>query len=211
MVQRFYLVKEEFNLAKEYGIKIRPQYAKCLASLKKGQKINPQEFVKSHLNEFTSKPQSFKSNRFLIYHSFTLGKKIGILQALTLEETGYSTSFDKFCQLDTMKYFIGQMGRSTYKNLKVSGMGGTAESYSYKLWKFNEWLHGKSFEFQISEQKDHETFKRTRKSITLKGLEHFLRLYQDPYKIEQDFIRIIKNFLMDPIHKNKRQKTNSKN
>lgn len=204
MVQTFYLVKEEFDPNKDYGIEIRKQFGKCLSVLRRGERVNLNEFVQSHLNKFTSKEQSLKSNRALIYHSFTIGKKIGMLEALSQEETGFSISFDNFCKLETITYFMSQLRGSRYKNLKPKSNGSTAISYSYKLWKFNEWLHGKTFEFQTSEQKGKETFLRIKKQIALTGLEHFLKLYQDPYKTEQEFVKIIKQYLMDPIHKGKR-------
>lgn len=206
-MKRFYLVLEEFDPERDYGVKIKPQYKKCLAVLKKGERINPYEFVNAHINEFTEKPQGFKTNRTLIYHSFTIGKRVGILQQLTLEESGYSISYDRFCQLESIQYFMSQHKGNAYKNLKTSQKGGTAGTYSNWLWKFNEWLYGKSFEFQISEQKDQDTFRRIRKIVKLKGLEHLLKLYTDPYKIEQEFIKIIKTYLLDPSHAQKRQKT----
>jgi integrase len=206
-VKRFYLVLEEFDPKKDYGVKIKPQYKKCLAVLKKGQRINPHEFVNAHLNEFTEKSHGFKTNRTLIYHSFTIGRRIGMLQQLTLEETGYSISYDKFCRLESMQHFMSQLKGNSYKNLKTNRMGGTAGTYSSWLWKFNEWLYGKSFEFQISEQKDQDTFKRIRKTVRLNGLEHLLKLYKDPYKIEQEFTKLIKTYLLDPSHAQKRQKT----
>jgi hypothetical protein len=201
-----YLVTEEFNPKKDYGIKIRAQYAKCLASLKKDAKINPHDFVKAHLNEFTSKPQSFKSNRTLIYHSFTIGKKIGMLRVLTQEETGYSISYENFCKLKTVSEFIAQHRKSAYKNLPPKKNKSTAGSYSWRLWKFNEWLHGKTFEFQRLVQKSETSFERIKETITLTDVEHFLELYKDAQK-PQEFIAIIKLYLRDPIHEGKRDKT----
>ncbi|WP_268542364.1 tyrosine-type recombinase/integrase [Candidatus Nitrosotenuis cloacae] len=206
-MKRFYLVLEEFDPKKDYGVKIKPQYKKCLSILKKGEKINRHDFINAHLNEFTDKPLGFKSNRDLVGHSFTIGKRIGMLQQLTLEETGYSISYDKFCQLESVKYFIAQLKGNSYKNLKANRRIGTAGTYSNWLWHFNEWLYGKSFEFQFSEQKDQDTFKRIRKTVRLKGLEHFLKLYQDPYKIEQEFIKVIKSYLLEPTNMEKRRKT----
>ena len=43
MVKQYYKVLKKFNPEKDYGIKIRKQYGKCLSMLKAGQKINPQE------------------------------------------------------------------------------------------------------------------------------------------------------------------------
>lgn len=57
MVTQYYNVVEEYDQNKSYGIKIRNQYVKCLALLKKGDKVNPYQFTEAHLNEFTKKPR----------------------------------------------------------------------------------------------------------------------------------------------------------
>lgn len=75
-MKRFYLVLEEFDPKKDYGVKIKPQYKKCLSILKKDEKINRHDFINAHLNEFTDKPLGFKSNRDLVGHSFTIGKRL---------------------------------------------------------------------------------------------------------------------------------------
>lgn len=207
MVKQYYLVQEEFDPTKDYGIIIRKQYAQCLATLKKDDKVNPHEFVKTNLNRFTSKPQPFVTNRYLVYHSFTLGKKIGILRPLTQTEKGYSISFADFCKLESVSYFMSQLRTSRFKNLAPKGIGSTAEAYTYRLWHFDQWIHGKEFEFTISEQDGKDVFRRIKSKVTLRGVEHLLELYKDPYKAESEFSKIIKGYLLDPIHKGKRQKT----
>lgn len=206
-MKQYYLVQEEFNPTKDYGIKIRKQYAECLASLKKDERINPHEFIKTNLDKFTSKPQPFVTNRTLVYHSFTLGKKIGMLKPLSRTESGYSISFSDFCRLETVSYFMSQLRSSRFKNLAQKGIGSTAESYAYRLWNFDQWLHGKTFEITASEQSGKDLFRRTKTTVLLNGVEHFLELYKDPYKIESEFVKIVKGYLLDPIHRGKRQKT----
>ena len=49
MVQNFLRVVEDFDPNKNYEIKIRPQYARILASLKKGETVNPKEFIEKTL------------------------------------------------------------------------------------------------------------------------------------------------------------------
>jgi hypothetical protein len=44
-VKQFYKVLKKFNSEKDYGVKIRPQYATCLSMLKVGQKINQKDFA----------------------------------------------------------------------------------------------------------------------------------------------------------------------
>lgn len=112
-------VIEEFDPTKDYGIEIRKQYRMCLSSLKKGQKINPNEFIRNNLNKFTHGTKPFKTNREAVYHAFWIGKKIGILKSLPCEESGVYISFDNFCNLDSVSYFIEQLRENRYRNLTV--------------------------------------------------------------------------------------------
>jgi hypothetical protein len=88
MVQNFLKVVDAFDPDKDYGEEIRPQYARCLSVLKKGETINPREFIKKNLDKFTKGKRSLKSNSQLIYHAFWVGKFIGILKELPHEESG---------------------------------------------------------------------------------------------------------------------------
>ena len=97
MVKQIYTVLEEFDGKKDYGIEIRRQYQKCLSTLKKGEKITPAEYAKQHLNEFTLKPRDFVLNRTIVSHSCTIGKRIGMLQEVSLEDRGiYDELLKKF-------------------------------------------------------------------------------------------------------------------
>ena len=70
-----------------------------------------------------------------------------------------------------------------------------------QLHYFNNWLHGKSFEFNITKQIDVDTFKKERTRVVLEGVEHFLNLFQASLNSDSDFVRIIKLYLMDDINK----------
>ena len=54
MVLTGYTVINQFDVNVTYDIHIRPQYQKILESLKKGQKMRPQDFIKSHIGQFGS-------------------------------------------------------------------------------------------------------------------------------------------------------------
>jgi hypothetical protein len=45
---KVYQVLKKFDSKKDYGFDIRPQYAKCLAVMKKGEKIDSKAFAKEH-------------------------------------------------------------------------------------------------------------------------------------------------------------------
>jgi hypothetical protein len=50
-MKNYYNVVREFDPCKDYGIKVRKQFVKCLSVLKQGQKINPDEFIKEHCKQ----------------------------------------------------------------------------------------------------------------------------------------------------------------
>ncbi len=147
MVKQYYTIVEEFDSQKDYGIPMRKQYTQVLATLKKGEKVNPLEFTEKHLNEFTTKLRLRKTNRDIIYHSFSIGKKIGIMKEVTPQEKGIALEKEKFLALETIQYCLRQLRGSRYKNVTPTNPAGTASVYGYRLWQFNNWLSGKSFEF----------------------------------------------------------------
>lgn len=205
VVKSYLDVVEEFDPARNYELKIRPQYVRCLSILKKGDRINLKEFIESHLNEFTNGIKSFKTNREAIAHSFWIGRKIGILRPVPQQEV-MAISFDEFCKLETISYFLDQLRDSHVKNLAAKN-NGTKYTYSHRLWKFNEWLHGKSFEFHRAVHLKGDTFKRVTETITLEGVEHLLKLYQEPFKVESEFVKVVKKYLLDQMHEGKRATT----
>lgn len=188
-----YLVVNTYDPQNDYGIKIRKQYCGILSSLKPGQRVIPQEFIQDNLNKFTRK-KSFSTNSEAVYHALTIGKKIGILRQLSAEEKGLPISYEQFCKQDTVKYFIEQLCQTKYKNLDLGKRSGTAFTYSNHLWKFNNWLHDKEFEFTSEIQTGLDTFQRKGVIVKLKGVQHFLELYLKSYNSKPDFVRVIKSF-----------------
>ena len=200
----YYNVVREFDPSKDYGIKIRKQFAKCLCVFKKGQKINPDEFIKEHLDEFTIKKITMKSNRSIVYHSLSLGLTMGMLEPVSQKELGIAISYDEFCQLETVAYFLEQLKGSQYRNVDPKKKMGTASCYAYRLWHFNIWLHGRSFEFYTEVQQGNDTYKREKKQVTINNVEQLLQMYQAPYKLEADFVKVVKKYLLDSVHEHKR-------
>lgn len=207
MVQHFLKVVQAFDPDKDYEIKIRLQYVKCLSVLKKGETINPRKFIEENQDKFTKGKRSFKSNSQLVYHAFWYGKKIGMLKELSHEDSGVPISYENFCKLESVSYFISQLRKSRYRNVDPGKATGTRHAYAYRLWSFNNWLHGKTFEFTHEIQIKKDTYKRGTESIQLNGVEDLLKLYQQPFKLDAEFAKIVKMYLMDPKHKSKRAKT----
>lgn len=207
MTKQIYKVIEEFDENKDYGIKIRRQYQKCLSTLKKGETITPPEHARKHLNEFTLKPREFQTNREIVSHACTIGRKIGVLQEVSLEERGICMTRQEFDKLESIQYCTKQLRGSRYKNVDPRKESGTADAYSYRLWKWNNWIHGKSFEFYTEIQTDIDTYKRVREKIKLDGIEQLLNIAKQPFNSKPDIIRVIKEYLLDPMHEGKRAST----
>ena len=204
MIKQLYKVIDTFDAKKDYGTNIRKQYVKCLTTFQKGQTIDPYQFTKEHLNQFTKKLRPFLTNRQLVYHCITIGKKIGILQPIPMKKLGVAIPYDEFCQLETVQYFREQLRGPRYRNIDPKREMGTSNAYAYRLWHFNNWIHGKTFDFLTEIQTGQNTFQRQIKPVSVDSVEQLLKMYQQPYRVPSDYIKVVKKYLLDPIHKNKR-------
>ena len=198
----FHQVIEEYNPDKEYSIPIRNQVANCLSLMKKGEQFRTFDFAREHIHELSSK-NKFDTARYVVTHSLRVARKIGMIEEI---EENHS-SFAEFCQLETVLHLKSQLRGSRYKHSESNGnqkLSGTQLSYLHHLYHFNNWLQGREFSCNVTIQTSQDTFKIKRKTITLEGLEHLLRLYEKTSQNDHDFVRIIKQYLMDDTHKGKR-------
>ena len=118
------------------------------------------------------------------------------------------TPFVEFCKQETVLYCIKQLRGSKFKNLiPQEKLSSTQKSYAYCFWRFNNWLHGRTFEFYQLNQVSSDSFQREKKSIVLQGLEDFFKLYVESHNSEQEFVKLIKHYLLDPGNKEKRAST----
>ncbi len=114
-------------------------------------------------------------------------------------------NFNEFTQLESVSYFLSQLRRSRLKNMPVdkNNFSGTQRRYCYNLLAFNNWLIGKKFEINQTRWIDQDTYKKTKTMITFTGIEHLLELCKESQNSDSDYIKIVKRFLLDDIHKNK--------
>lgn len=140
-----------------------------------------------------------------MYHSFGIARKIGIIERM--ETTENKIPFKEFCKLDTVRYYIDQLRSSRYKNIDPKRTSGTASAYSGRLWNFNNWIIGKSFEFNVDIQTDENAYQIQKKSVIIGNVQHLLKMYQQPHREKLNFIRIVKGYFLDPIHEGKRANT----
>ena len=206
MVKQYYKILRKFNPEKDYGIKIRKQYGKCLSMLKVGQKINQKDFANEFGHEFTKK-NTQKAREDAVYHAFVLGRKIGMLQELSAIELGYAISYEDFIKLKTVARLMSQHKGSKLKNIESKSHEGTRGAYARKLWKFNNWITNKEVTFTKIFQTSKDTFKQKIEKIKITGLEDFLHRYIQPLSQEREFVIVIKDYLLDPINKDQSDKT----
>ncbi|WP_428324348.1 tyrosine-type recombinase/integrase [Nitrosopumilus sp.] len=196
MVKQYYKVLKKFKKENDYGIKIRPQYASCLSMLKVGQRINQKDFATEFGHKFTKK-NTQKAREEAVYHAFAVGKKIGVLRVMSVTELGYSMPYDEFVKLETVAYFMKQHRGSRLKNIDSKSHQGTRGTYAYRLWKFNNWIDGREAEFTKIFPSGKDTFKQKIQKVKLKGVEDLLHHYTQPLSQEREFVKIIKEYLLD--------------
>jgi len=196
---KVYQVIQEYDPAQEYGVRVYPKEAKCLAILRKGQVLTQKQFLDEN-----SKFKSFKIYQRLVNLTFGTGEKIGVLKKIPAK----ATAFEEFCKQETVAYCIRQLRGCKFKNLKqTSNFSSTQKSYAYSLWRFSNWLEGRNFEYHQLLQTSGDSFQRKKTSIKLEGLEHFYKLFLESHNSDSEFAKVIKSFLLDPKFKEKRAST----
>jgi len=199
-------VVQTFDSSKNYGVHLPNKFKRIYSDLKEGQIIQSTQFIREEIPKY-SKSTNNTSMSNMGWRILKTGVSIGILKKQN--EFIPPISINDFRELETVSYWLGQLRNSRYKNIKISknGLSGTQDQYSYRLWVFNSWLHGKTFEIHQTRQISDDEFKVIVKKITLEGVEHLLKLYQKPHIIESDFIKILKRYLIDPMHSKKKATT----
>jgi len=191
-----YKVIDEFEDTRYNDLKIPNRILKCVKLFKKGDVFEPKIFAESHLSQLSTNGRpSKRGTQMTVTEAIKLGREIGLLQRV--EHT--PVSFDDFLTQETVSYFASQLRGGKLKNFKSdqNKPQSTKQSYIRNLWYFNNWLHGKTFEFSQVKQVDLDTFKKERYSVKLEGIEHFLKLYEDSNHSDSDFIKVIKRYLTD--------------
>lgn len=172
----------------------------CVKLFKKGDQFQPKQFIETNADKLTRRSNNkINACQFTVSKGIKIGRELGLLKYVETKPI----SFIDFSNLESMQYFANQLRGGKYKNLgsKKHKDNTTRRHYLLQLHYFNNWLYGKTFEFTITRQIDVDVFKREKTKVTLQGIEHFLKLFQDSMNADSDFIRIIKMFLMDDMHK----------
>lgn len=205
---KVYKVIGKFNPDKDYGIAIRPQYARCLASMKKGEEIDSRQFVADHKDEFTTRKNTLSANLAVVYKAISIGTKIGILKEIPTASV--PILYSDFCNLDTVSYFRSQLRGSNRKNTK-SNTDGTRDTYTRHLHYFNNWISGKSLEYTAEVSIGKDSYKKEKKKVTLEGIEHLLKIFAENPHDKKPFAKLIKRYFLESNlnSKSKSMRTNS--
>lgn len=195
----YYKVINEFDSNLDYGRSIQSRYQNCLVLLKKDDVFSQTDFLeKNHNSLGIRKKLKPDSAKIILNVSIKIAKDIGLLERVD-NDANTTISFKDFCKLETVDYFAQQLRGSKLKNLKDDKfwIKSTRGQYLYRLLRFNNWLHGRKFEYSKIRYIDNDTFKKERVIIILEGVEHFLKLYQESINSDSDYIKVIKRYLMD--------------
>ena len=190
MPTKYFEVLEDFDPSKLGKINATPSILQCLKLFKKGDIISPKKFAESNGKFLTKRSSKFSATLYTVDRSIQIAKKLGLLTVFDERPISYAD----FCQLESVQYFLSQLRGSKLKNLKADGMkeNTTKRSYVQQIYRFNNWLHGKSFEFSTTKQIDIDVFKKTKENIKLEGLEQLLQLYQGSFNTESEYIKVVK-------------------
>ena len=198
MPKRTYEVLQEYD-PKKHG-ELTKMQSRCLSLMKQGDIFEPKDLINDnmdYLSTFVSKNKKYSASH-TVFDTLKIAKGLGIIR----EVDDNPVSFDEFCQIESISYFADQLRGSKNKNLEEKRkVSSTKKDYLYRIWEFNNWLHGKAFEFKTTVYLSDTTFETRKEMVTLEGLDHLLTLYKNSFNADSDYIRVIKRFLNDETHK----------
>lgn len=198
MPTKYFEVLDQYDAEKHGQIKMPPNILKCIRLFKKGDIFSPKKFAEQNKDSLNITSTKLNATLFTVSNTVKIAKEIGLIKVFDEKPIKY----DDFYNLDSVQYFINQLRGSKMKNLKRDSIkeNSTKRHYLYQIYHFNNWLHGKTFEFSITKQIDIDVFKKTKEKVTLEGLEHLLSLYQSSHNTDSEFIKVVKLYLMDQVH-----------
>ena len=172
---------------------INLKHSVILKNLKKGQTVQSKDLIKyAEMNTVQSKQK-------LVQHALKKAREMGMIA-----DTNTKCSISEFREFETVSYWANQLKQTQTKNIKKETFQGTRYSYVSNACAFHNWLIGRNFTYKNTVQTGSNSFETQEESTILEGLEHLLKLYQESYNSDMHFVKIIKQYLMDPIHKGKK-------
>ena len=109
-----------------------------------------------------------------------------------------------FRSLQTVSYWQSQLRTSRLKNISANSSTSTRDTYLRHLWRFERWLESGEFETSTLEPEPDNRFVRKRQTRKFKNVEELLGMLDQPYSDPRDTVRIVKQYLMDDSHSDKK-------
>ncbi len=163
-----------------------------------GYRFSPAEFITKY-KQSTNPSCASNSYRTAVQTALKIGIKEGILK----KEIGENKVPSWFKELDSILYWQDQLRSSKYQNLEKI-ITSTKKTYLNHLWNFNLWLIKHAFFIQKIIPLENNMFKTTNEKTSFSDVEQLLRILESPLTKQSDVIKIIKKFLLDPIHEGKK-------
>ena len=139
----------------------------------------------------TMKPNSYIK---LVYKVLQTAAADGILERRSEDRSVP----DWFCDLESVGYWIGQLRHSTLRHMPRQA--GTRGVYLGAVWRFNRWLAGRRFRMRASVPAGRDSFRLEEREVEFSSVEDLLKTVTDGFAREHEIARVIKTYLMDPIH-----------
>lgn len=194
-----YKILGRFDKQKHH-VKVTPSIEKCLKLFQEGQTFRPTEFIAYNHGRFTKPNTSIHNTAKIFWQSVKIAEGLGIIEKIN----DRPLTIHEFMNLHTVRWWLDQLPRSKFKNIKPSGRGfglsATQHGYLYNLYGFNNWLHGKSFPFTRFIPQGPNVVKKVTGLVKLEGIEHFLNLYKESSNGHGEYVKVIKQYLLDPVH-----------
>jgi len=184
------------NNENSYEIHIPPRVVTILSTFRNGQEISTNSIQTSQKNSHSKKKITSKTS---IRLSISIAKQIKLIQKKPKD--GNIVEYTEFCKIPPINYWRKQLNETNLKNVKHIEKRGTRGQYSYKLLRFHNWLKGRTFKIKRLVKISEDSFQIKVEDVTFTGVDHMLQLVEEENSNSKIFVKIIKEFLLDPTHK----------
>ena len=170
-----------------------------------GMQFTCREFCTTHKELL---PKNSTTATSLVGRALSEAAKAGLIDKI--EEGKLS---DEFLNMRTVAFWLGQLRGSTRTNMSGTPSSTTRSAYARHLWHFNRWLTGKAHTLHVTEYSRMQEgggttpITTTGRQVVFKSVEDLVELLAEPMTVRADISIIVKQYLMDPIHKGKRAAT----
>lgn len=166
--------------------------------LKPGQTISSKFLFEQHKEKLLSLYRNENTIQTDISRAIKNAREEGLLQRhddLQIPEW--------FTQLQTVSYWQSQLRGNKQKN-NLNTVNSTKHQYLYHLWNFNKWLSNNTFSMNLMFSVGENRFEQKTETRQFKNIEELFELGEQPFAVQKNTIRIIKQYLLDGIHKHKK-------